>query len=86
MQDREGITLCHTKHQSLIFAGKHLEDGCRTLSDFSIEKESALHLVLHKRGSMQIFLKPLTSKTITLEVELSSTIKNVMAKIQDNFD
>lgn len=39
MQDREGITLCHTKHQRLIFAGKHLEDGCRTLSDFSIESQ-----------------------------------------------
>ena len=32
---------------------------------------------------MQIFVKPLTGKTITLEVEPSDTIDNVKAKIQD---
>ncbi|XP_023601886.1 ubiquitin-60S ribosomal protein L40-like isoform X2 [Myotis lucifugus] len=32
---------------------------------------------------MQIFVKTLTSKTITLEVELSDTIENVNAKIKD---
>uniref|UniRef100_A0A3Q3WV19 Ubiquitin-like domain-containing protein n=1 Tax=Mola mola TaxID=94237 RepID=A0A3Q3WV19_MOLML len=32
---------------------------------------------------MQIFVKTLTGKTITLEVEPSETIENVKAKIQD---
>ncbi len=32
---------------------------------------------------MQIFVKILTGKTITLEVEASDTIENVKAKIQD---
>ncbi|XP_006974039.2 uncharacterized protein LOC102912422 [Peromyscus maniculatus bairdii] len=32
---------------------------------------------------MKIFVKTLTSKTITLEVEPSDTIENVKAKIQD---
>ena len=32
---------------------------------------------------MQIFVKTLTEKTITLEVEPSDTIENVKAKIQD---
>ena len=32
---------------------------------------------------MQIFVKTLTGKTITLDVEASDTIENVKAKIQD---
>ena len=33
-------------------------------------------------GGMQIFVKTLTGKTITLEVEPSDSIENVKAKIQ----
>ena len=40
-------------------------------------------MVLRLRGGMQVFVKTLTGKTITLEVESSDTIDAVKAKIQD---
>jgi ubiquitin C len=57
-------------------------DGCMLLRDCGLEPGAQLRLRLAS-NTMQVFVKTLTGKTITLVVSSRSTIENVKAKIQD---
>ena len=79
IQEKEGIP----KHEMrLIFAGKELNEQ-RALSDYNIQKDCTVHMVLRLRGGFQIFVRTLTGKTITLETESTDTIDSIHKKIQE---
>ena len=77
---REGVP---PDQQRLIYAGKNLEDD-KMVSDYNIQKDCNITLVLRMRGGslIQIFVRTLVGKTITVDVLPSDTITMLKVKIQ----
>jgi len=91
IKQRQGIPI---DEQRLIFGGKPLQND-HTLSDYNIQRDSTLHLMLRLLGGhptgdrdrargMQIFVKTLTGSTITINnVQPTDTILVVKQKIKE---
>ncbi|OEU12432.1 ubiquitin-domain-containing protein [Fragilariopsis cylindrus CCMP1102] len=77
--EKEGIPV---EQQRLIFGGQQLQDS-KTIDDYDMGDDATLHLVLRLRGGMQLFVKTLTGKTVSIEVEEGESIEDVKAKIAE---
>ena len=75
IEEKEGINI---EDQELFIKRKKFEDK-NTVSFYNIKNDSIITL----DWSFQIFVKTLTGKTITIDVNISNTIEDIKYKIQD---
>ena len=62
--------------------GRRVLQDSKSLSYYNIRNGDTLHLEFRALGGMQIFVKSLTGKTITVDVEPADTVRNVKSKIK----
>ena len=84
IQDK-GIPGIPAGMQRLIFEDRDLKDHF-TLSDYNIQNESTLYLVILEHERMQLFLRTPSGKATTLEVQTSDTVESIKSQLRDKED
>uniref|UniRef100_A0A914XR30 Ubiquitin-like domain-containing protein n=1 Tax=Plectus sambesii TaxID=2011161 RepID=A0A914XR30_9BILA len=81
VQEREGIPI---PKQQLLLCGRLLGEGGRTLQDCNVQEGATLHVIDSTVDPMvEVFVKTLTGRTISLQIPLSTSVEDVRAFIQD---
>uniref|UniRef100_UPI00398E6E65 uncharacterized protein isoform X1 n=1 Tax=Pristiophorus japonicus TaxID=55135 RepID=UPI00398E6E65 len=79
VQRQEGVP---PNQQRLMYEGKQLEDG-RSLSDYNIQSQGTIFLLLRLRGGMRLQVKFMTGEFIELEIDPSIQVSTLKMKISE---
>lgn len=79
IEEKEKIPI---NKQKLYFNGIELEDNNRKLSDYEIKNDDSVSLVSLIQ-EIQVFVKTLNNKSITLKVKLENTVKDLKELIKE---
>lgn len=61
-----------------------LNDDNKTLSHYHVKNESRLNLTIKLRGGMVIYVKLVTGRTVTLDVDPHDTVENIKQSLINN--
>ncbi len=78
IEAKEGVC---PDQQIIVYSGQQLEDY-KTLADYSIEKEATVRFFSKILGGMQIYVRSLTGRLLTLQVEPNALVRTVKSAIE----